>query len=99
MRDVLEAKTPEGLLSCDYHKINKILVSCFSNGSFLLHELPEFNLIHSLSILEQPIASCAFNKSEDWKAFACEGPGQLLVWEWRSETYVLKQQGHFNNIS
>ena len=20
--------------------------------------------------------------------------GQLLVWEWRSETYVLKQQGH-----
>lgn len=24
----------------------------------------------------------------------CLGLGQLLVWEWQSETYVLKQQGH-----
>lgn len=25
--------------------------------------------------------------------------GQLLVWEWRSESYVLKQQGHYFDIS
>ena len=25
--------------------------------------------------------------------------GQLLVWEWQSESYVLKQQGHFNNMT
>ena len=25
--------------------------------------------------------------------------GQLLVWEWRSETYVLKQQGHYYDVS
>ncbi len=24
---------------------------------------------------------------------------QLLVWEWRSETYVLKQQGHYFDVS
>lgn len=24
--------------------------------------------------------------------------GQLLVWEWQSESYVLKQQGHFNSM-
>ena len=88
-----------GLLSCDYHKTNKILVTAFSNGSFLLHELPQFNLIHSLSISEHPITSCSFNKNGDWIALACEGLGQLLVWEWQSETYVLKQQGHFNNMS
>lgn len=99
IRDALEANTPVVLLSCDFHKSNKILVSGFSNGSFLLHELPEFNLIHSLSISEQPITSCLFNKSGDWIALACEGLGQLLVWEWQSETYVLKQQGHFNNMS
>jgi periodic tryptophan protein 2 len=51
------------------------------------------------SISEQPITSCLFNKSGDWIALACEGLGQLLVWEWQSETYVLKQQGHFNNMS
>lgn len=25
--------------------------------------------------------------------------GQLLVWEWQSESFVFKQQGHFNNMS
>lgn len=27
------------------------------------------------------------------------GLGQLLVWEWQSESYVFKQQGHFNNMA
>ena len=27
------------------------------------------------------------------------GLGQLLVWEWQSECYVLKQQGHYNNMT
>lgn len=48
IRDALEANVAVGLLSCDYNKHNKILVCGFSNGSFLLHELPQFNLIHSL---------------------------------------------------
>lgn len=48
IRDALEANSPVGLLSCDYNKNIKILVTGFSNGSFLLHELPQFNLIHSL---------------------------------------------------
>lgn len=26
------------------------------------------------------------------------GLGQLLVWEWQSESYVLKQQGHPNSM-
>lgn len=25
--------------------------------------------------------------------------GQLFVWEWKSETYILKQQGHFYDLS
>lgn len=25
--------------------------------------------------------------------------GQLLVWEWQSESYILKQQGHFDSIN
>jgi periodic tryptophan protein 2 len=23
----------------------------------------------------------------------------LVVWEWQSETYAMKQQGHFNNMT
>lgn len=31
--------------------------------------------------------------------FFFKGLGQLLVWEWQSESYVFKQQGHFNNLA
>ncbi|KAL5012052.1 hypothetical protein ScPMuIL_010603 [Solemya velum] len=87
------------LTSCTYHKSTKILVTGFQDGVFFLHEMPDFSLIHSLSISDQTISSVAFNNTGDWIALACSGLGQLLVWEWQSETYVLKQQGHFNNMS
>lgn len=35
----------------------------------------------------------------DWVALGSSTLGQLLVWEWQSETYVLKQQGHMNNMT
>ena len=34
--------------SCAYHKSTNILVTAFEDGAFLLHEMPDFNLIHSL---------------------------------------------------
>lgn len=32
-------------------------------------------------------------------AFGASKLGQLLVWEWQSESYILKQQGHFDSIN
>lgn len=87
------------LTAAAYHKPNHILVTGFASGIFHLHELPEFNLIHSLSISDQRIASVAINSSGDWIGFGCSRMGQLLVWEWQSESYVFKQQGHFNNMA
>ncbi|KAK7814914.1 hypothetical protein U0070_026415 [Myodes glareolus] len=86
------------LTAAAYHKKIHLLVTGFASGIFHLHELPEFNLIHSLSISDQRVASVAINSSGDWIAFGCSGLGQLLVWEWQSESYVLKQQGHFNSM-
>lgn len=56
-------------------------------------------LFASFSISDQSISSIALNSTGDWVALGCVGLGQLLVWEWQSETYVMKQQGHFNTIS
>ncbi len=36
------------LTCCAFHKQTKILIAGFSSGLFALHELPEFNLIHTL---------------------------------------------------
>ena len=38
------------------------------------------------------VDTVAINASGDWLAFGSAKLGQLLVWEWQSETYVLKQQ-------
>ena len=39
------------------------------------------------------------NSTGEWLAFGCTTMGQLLVWEWQSETYILKQQGHYYDMN
>nr|XP_022904182.1 periodic tryptophan protein 2 homolog [Onthophagus taurus] len=87
------------LTAVAYHKELKILVTGYSTGAFVIYEMPEVNLIHSLSISDNIITSICLNKTADWIAIGCGGYGQLLVWEWQSETYVMKQQGHTNNMN
>ena len=100
LRDHIEEDSHRvSLTSTDFHQKTKILVSGFSNGTFLLLSLPDASLIHSLSISDQTIGSVRFNSSGDWIAFGCPDLGQLLVWEWQSETYVLKQQGHTSGMN
>ncbi|KAJ2157458.1 U3 snoRNP protein [Coemansia sp. RSA 552] len=76
-----------------------LMVLGFTNGVFGLWEMPSFNMIHSLSISRKKINTIAINPTGEWLAFGSSTLGQLLVWEWQSESYVLKQQGHFYDMS
>jgi hypothetical protein len=80
------------LSAADFHKGTGVLVVGFSNGLFDLYQLPEFQQIHALSVSRERISALAFNAAGDWLALGSAKLGQLLVWEWRSEAYVLKQQ-------
>ena len=51
------------------------------------------------SISQNVIDVVSVNESGEWLAFGSSKLGQLLVWEWQSETYVLKQQGHFDAMN
>ncbi len=82
-----------------YHAESNLLVAGFSNGVFCLYEMPEFNMIHSLSISQNDIDFVTINKTGEWLAFGASKLGQLLVWEWQSESYILKQQGHFDSMN
>uniref|UniRef100_A0A182KFQ3 Small-subunit processome Utp12 domain-containing protein n=1 Tax=Anopheles christyi TaxID=43041 RepID=A0A182KFQ3_9DIPT len=82
-----------------YHRQLRIMVVAFSCGSFYLYELPDVNLIHSLSISEASIGSVAFNDTGDWLALGVSSLGQLLVWEWQSEQYIMKQQEHSQGMN
>ena len=44
------------------------------------------------------ISSVAVNSSAEWIALASSEMGQLCVWEWQSQTHVLKQQSHFGSM-
>lgn len=82
-----------------YHAVNNLLVVGFSTGLFTLYELPEFNQIHMLSISQSNIDNVIINSSGEWLAFGSSKLGQLLVWEWQSESYILKQQGHADSMN
>ncbi len=69
------------------------------NVSFFLNIFHLFIYIYSIGDHQQSITSALFNPLGDWIALACQNLGQLVVWEWQSQTYVLKQQGHFNNMT
>lgn len=82
-----------------FHPESNLLVAGFSNGLFGLYEMPDFNNIHKLSISQNDIDFVTINKTGEWLAFGASKLGQLLVWEWQSESYILKQQGHFDSMN
>jgi periodic tryptophan protein 2 len=82
-----------------YHASSNLLVVGFSTGVFGLWEMPGFVNVHTLSISQEKISSVAISPSGEWLAFGAKKLGQLLVWEWQSESYILKQQGHFYDVN
>ena len=80
------------------HGVDLLLVS-FSSGSFSLYELPAFTMIHSLSVSASSLSSLSISPSGHWIAAASARTGSLLVWEWQSESYILRQQGHAAAVS
>ncbi|XP_077530053.1 periodic tryptophan protein 2 homolog [Haemaphysalis longicornis] len=101
LKDALKVEGGQSvnLLAACYHGGNHMLVTAFSNGSFLLHEMPDYNLIQSLNVSDHEVTAACFNPTGDWIALASARRGQLVVWEWQSESFVLKQQGHANNMA
>ncbi|TFY55363.1 hypothetical protein EVG20_g9347 [Dentipellis fragilis] len=82
-----------------FHRSSNLLVVGFSTGIFGLWEMPAFTNVHTLSISQKKISSVAINPTGEWLAFGAKKLGQLLVWEWQSESYVLKQQGHYFDMN
>ncbi|KAF2753915.1 periodic tryptophan protein 2 [Pseudovirgaria hyperparasitica] len=82
-----------------YHAKSNLLVVGFSNGLFTIHELPDFTQIQNMSLSQSGIDKVTINKSGEWLAFGASRLGQLLVWEWQSESYILKQQGHHDSMN
>jgi periodic tryptophan protein 2 len=78
----------------------KLLVVGFKTGNFALYSISEKEAqpLHTLHMSDYEISSIAINNTAEWIAFASQALGQLLVWEWKSETYVIRQMGHSSEL-
>ena len=81
-----------------------LLLISKSNGVFDLYSIPELKLIHSLNIIgtdiyKSPISTCCISPTGDYIGFASSKLNMLNIWDWKSETYVLRQQNHYFNVN
>lgn len=77
-----------------------ILIAGFKTGNFGLYSISvaEVLALHTLNMTEYEINAVSINCTGDWVAFGSTALGQLLVWEWKSETYILRQMGHSSQL-
>lgn len=54
----------------------------------------DLTLLHTLSASGGAITRIAFSHNGAWIAMSSSQSGQIIVWDWRAETHILKQQGH-----
>ena len=82
---------------------SRLLLLGFENGTFGLFAINDEHVstLHGLSVSRSSVRSVSISPGGDWLGFACcdtldtDLNGCLIVWEWKSETFVFKQQGHF----
>ena len=84
---------------CTFHPKSNLFIVGFGNGEFRLYEMPSFSLIQQLSMGSNSVSAISINPSGEWIAFGSKDLGQLLVYEWQSESYILRQQGHFDSMN
>ncbi|SJK86078.1 PWP2, UTP1, periodic tryptophan protein 2 [Babesia microti strain RI] len=81
-----------------HNQHTNILVVGLTKGLFTIYLLPEFEALHILSIGLPIIDAIDITSDGQWIALACSQTGSLLVWEWKSESYILRQKGHYGPV-
>lgn len=85
-----------------FHRGRGLVAIGYNSGIFAIHTLAEhgdFALVHLLSISAQALTAASFSPNGDHIAFGSSHLKQLLVWDWKSEAYVLKEQAHYYDIA
>ncbi|PFH31692.1 putative periodic tryptophan protein PWP2 [Besnoitia besnoiti] len=77
---------------------SQYLVVAFSGGVFQLYELPTLAVLCRLSLGLASLDAVALSSDGEWIAALAAESQTLVVWEWRSETYVLRQQSHAHGL-
>ncbi|CXI79367.1 periodic tryptophan protein 2, putative [Plasmodium berghei] len=90
-------KNEEVVKAC-FNKYRDLLVIGYSNGKFAIYNTPEMTSLYNIRINTNVIDDIVINKDGDWIALAESTNGTIIVWEWQSESYILKQYTSNKNV-
>lgn len=78
-----------------------MLILGYQNGVFALYRCDgqEFDNLQVFSVAQEKISYLTVNGNGAWIAFACKKSSQLMVWEWRSQTFILNQKGSHYDVT
>ncbi|SBT87001.1 periodic tryptophan protein 2, putative [Plasmodium malariae] len=85
-----QEKNEEVVRAC-FNKEHDLFVIAYSNGRFGIYNAPEMVSLYNISISTNTIDDIAISKDGQWIALAESNNGSVIIWEWKSESYVLKQ--------
>ncbi|KAF4751774.1 U3 snoRNP protein, partial [Perkinsus olseni] len=103
----LEAVKGGIVTAVGFDAFSDMLVIGLSHGIFALYEVTTMALLQQLSLVSATTlggsAGCSITHANispggDWICIGSAHARQLLVYEWRSETWILKQQGHHHGV-
>ena len=88
-----------GYVTCSaFDAFSGLLCLGLSGGAFTLYTVPAMEAVQSLSV-GAAVSSVALSVGGDWIAVGVEDAGQLIVWEWKAENFVFRQQGHHDGVN
>jgi periodic tryptophan protein 2 len=76
------------LKSAEFSPKASLLLLGYKNGIFGLYRIEgtETISLQVFSVTDKKISHLTFNHTSEWVAMASEEEGQLMIWEWRSQT-------------
>ena len=81
-----------------FDRSSSVLVVGVSSGAFSLFELPSLAALQSFTV-GGAVTSLALANGGDWVGVGVAEAGQLMVWEWKAESFLFKQQGHHGGVT
>ena len=70
-----------------------ITVLAFTDGSFSLLETGSWDVIYRMSLGRDALDVLEVTADGEWIAVGSSVSGQVVVWEWKSETYIFRHRG------
>lgn len=95
-------KLVKGFVECAaFDPQNKYLAFGHEGGVFDIWEVdPVVQQLHSIQVSNTgKTSNVALSPSGDWLSIANLALGELIIWDWKSQTYIIKQQGHLREMN